>query len=132
MKQRRRVATTPPRSLSSLADKAVIAIGTYLKAGMPDPSSLSEAIAACADMVARLARAGVSPADHHLLSAAEASVLERGRRALEDAASGKAEVSREDLIALQQLLVQRSMPDWKSRMSEFRERRLKRGLRRHA
>ncbi|HQU46716.1 MAG TPA: hypothetical protein PK867_28180 [Pirellulales bacterium] len=114
-----------------MADKAVIAIGIYLKAGIPDPASLGEAMAACSDMLARLARTDASPAEKTQLSPSEAAVVERGRRALENAASGKAEVSREDLTALQQLLVQRSMPDWKSRMNEFRERRLKRGLRRH-
>jgi hypothetical protein len=132
MKQKRRIATVPSRSLSSLADKAVITIGTYLKTGNPDPTSLREAIDACSDILGRLPPAAESAPNAEPLSPQERDIVDRGLSALQNAASGQTDVCHNDLTALQQLLVRHSMPEWKIRMNDFRQRRLKRGLRRHA
>ena len=131
MKQKRRIASASTHSLFSFADNLVIAIGAYLTGGESQAASLKKAIDTCSELIGQLA-SGAKPATHErALSQQEVDLVNRGLRALERAASGQTDVAHDDLIAFQQFLVQHGMPEWKSRMNDFRQRRLKRGLRRY-
>jgi hypothetical protein len=129
------------------ADEAVLALATYKRSREMSPIFLSQAISLCDYLKERISdirdqttekashrsfRTPNADAKGYLDNEDYTSHLEKAiellKEILENPSSATADARSEEITHIQELLINLTMPIWRRRTMEFRDKKLKRGL----
>lgn len=134
--------------LASLADSAVIALGLFIRTGQKSIQQLKQGITLCEEILrcaadageAENVAAGESPRRKQLRATAipdtfadkeAVTQVTQARDTLQRIIDEDAKFPESELSGIQEMFIEYTMPAWRKRHTEFRERKLKRRLKRY-